>query len=152
MGESSQGREFKEHCRKNGILQTYTGPYAPEQNGIAERSNRTVMEMARCLRIRAGLDKVIWAEACNTAVYILNRMPARGLNGDTPYKRLLGKHARVDNLRVFGCLAYVHLQNWSKLDEKAWKGIMVGYDDHNTRCYRILDPVGRTVIRESLFM
>lgn len=73
----------------------------------------------------------------------MNRVPSRRLNGDTPYKRLMGKHAKVDNLRVFGCLVYVHTQVRSKLDDKAWKGIMVGYDDHNTRCYRIFDPIRR---------
>jgi hypothetical protein len=59
----------------------------------------------------------------------------------------MGKHAKVDNLRVFGCLVYVHTQVRSKLDDKAWKGIMVGYDDHNTRCYRIFDPIRRVVVR-----
>lgn len=81
------GHDFKEYCKRRGILQTDTAPYAPEQNEMAERSNRTVMEMARCLRIiESGLDKRLWAEACSTAVYILNRVPTNSLfplNGKT---------------------------------------------------------------------
>ena len=146
-GGEFTSRAFERYCKRKGILQTYTGPYAPEQNGVAERSNRTVVEMARCLRIHSGMEKAIWAEACNTAVYILNRVPTSGLGGDTPFKRLLGRQAKMGHLKVFGCMAYVHLQERKKLDDKVWMGIMVGYDEHNTRCYRIYDPVRRTVVR-----
>ena len=55
-------------------------------------------------------------------------MPLRRLKGDTPYRKLLGEHAEVDHFRIFGCLVYVHMQVRGKLDAKAWKGILVGYD------------------------
>ena len=143
------GEDFKVYCKRNGILQTYSAPKAPQQNGIAERSNRTVADMARCLRIEAGLGKEFWAEACNTSVHILNRVPSAILGGQTPYHKLFGKQARVDHLRVFGCRAYVQVyeDQRGKMDPKAWKGILVGYDEHNRRCYRVYDPVKRITRR-----
>lgn len=133
-------RVFKRYCKKKGILQTYTGPRAPQQNGVAERSNRTVVEMARCLRLESGLSKEIWAEACKTAVYTLNRVPSAVLDGETPYFRLFGKQARLDHLKVFGCRAYVQIYSnrRTKMDPKAWRGVMVGYDEHNKA---LLPPV-----------
>ena len=76
-GGEFTSREFKRYCKRKGIRQTYTGPRAPQQNGIAERANRIVMDMARCLRLESGLGKELWGEASNTAVYILNRIPDR---------------------------------------------------------------------------
>lgn len=144
-------RAFKRYCKRSGILHAYTGPKAPQQNGVAERSNRTVVEMARCLRLESGLDKELWAEACKTSVYVLNRVPSAVLDGQTPYFKLFGRQARLDHLKVFGCRAYVQIyaNERTKLDPKAWRGIMVGYDEHNGRCYRVYDPV-RKVIRRTV--
>lgn len=144
-------RAFKRYCKRRGILHTYTGPRAPQQNGVAERSNRTVVEMARCLRLESGLDKEFWAEACKTSVYVLNRVPSAVLDGQTPHFKLFGKQAKLDHLRVFGCRAYAQIypNERTKMDPKAWRGIMIGYDEHNNRCYRIYDPV-RKVIRKTV--
>lgn len=144
-------RDFKKYCKRKGVLRTYTDPRAPQQNGVAERSNRTVIEMARCLRLESGLDKGLWAEACKTAVYILNRVPSAVLDGQTPYFKLFGKQAKLDHLKVFGCMAYAHVygNEKTKMDPKAWRGIMIGYDEHNRRCYRLYDPI-RKVIRRSV--
>jgi transposase InsO family protein len=129
------GAKFKSYCSGKAILLTTSGPECPEQNGLAERSNRTVVEMARCLRVQSGLGKELWAEACYTAVHILNRVPSRVIDGDTPHHRLLGKHARLDHFKAFGCKAYVQVYDrYRKMDDKAWRGIMIGYDEHNRRC------------------
>jgi hypothetical protein len=73
------------------------------------------------------------------------------LDGQTPYFKLFGRQARLDHLKVFGCRAYVQIyaNERTKLDPKAWRGIMVGYDEHNGRCYRVYDPV-RKVIRRTV--
>jgi hypothetical protein len=136
-------------CKQRGILQTFTAPHASQQNGLAERSIRTVMNMTRCLLEQSGLDKRFWAEAMNTAVYLINRLPTAALDGDTPYHAAFGKHARMDHLRMFGCLAYVHVYDGQrkKIDPKAWRGILVGYDPHNRTCYRVYDPSTGTVKR-----
>ena len=148
-GGEYTGQDFKTWCKKNGIMQTFSGPHAPQQNGVAERSIRTSVEMARALLAEARLGKEMWAEALNTAVYIINRMPTATLDGDTPYHALFGKHASIDHLRVFGCRAYTHIYDGQrkKLDDKSKPGILVGYDEHNTSCYRVYHPSTRRVQR-----
>jgi hypothetical protein len=133
-------------CEKNGILQRWSAPYTSPQNGIAERSWRTILDAARAQVIGANLPKMMWAEAMNNAVYVLNRLPSASLGGDTPFHRLYGKHADLSHLRTFGCRAYAHVydKDRKKLDPKAWRGIMVGHDPQNPAAYRIFDPVKRT--------
>ncbi|KMQ86250.1 retrovirus-related pol polyprotein from transposon tnt 1-94 [Lasius niger] len=89
--QSDNGREyvnqdFDQLLRKHGILRRLTAPYNPEQNGVAERRNRTLMEMARCLLIQSELPPTFWAKALNTANYIRNRSPTSKLKGRTPYE------------------------------------------------------------------
>jgi len=66
-------KEFNKYLEVNGIIHQHTVPYTPEQNGVAERANRSIVEMARCLLKQKSLPKEFWAEAVNTAVYIKNR-------------------------------------------------------------------------------
>jgi hypothetical protein len=141
-GGEYTGHDFEDYCKARGINQTFSGPHAPQQNGIAERSWRTIMEMARCLVAEAGLGKEFWAEAAHTAVYLMNRLPTSVLGGDTPYHALFGRHASLSHLRVFGCRAWAQVYDTErkKMDPRAWRGILVGYDDSNTSCYRIFDP------------
>lgn len=136
------GEEFMDYCKDQGILQNFTAPESASQNGVSERGWRTIVGTARCLREQAGLPKSFWAEAASTAVYITNRMPTSSLDGDTPYHALFGKHAQLDHLRSFGCRAYAHYYDHErkKLDPKAWRGLMMGYDEYNRRIYRIYDP------------
>ncbi|KMQ87656.1 gag-pol polyprotein [Lasius niger] len=72
--------EFKEFLRSEGIRHQTTVPYNPQQNGLAERANRTIVERARTMLIDAGLDKGYWAEATFTVVYLVNRSPSKPLN------------------------------------------------------------------------
>jgi hypothetical protein len=92
-----------------------------------------------------NLSKDFWAEALNSAVYIVNRIPSRGKV--SPYEALFGRCPKLSNLRIFGCKAFVQFprDTIKKLDDRAWEGVLVGYDDHNWRCYRIWDPVSATV-------
>jgi hypothetical protein len=140
--------EFRQVCRKAGIKQELSAPYSPQQNGVAERSWETIMGMARCLLNDAGLSKIYWAEAVKHAVYLLNRLPTSALNGNTPYQAWHGKHAQLDNLRVFGAKVWVQVEDRRKLDDKAWRGVMVGCEE-NKRCYRVLDTNTRQVYRSA---
>jgi hypothetical protein len=143
-GGEYTSNEFRDYCKSKGIQQLFSGPHSPQQNGMAERSNRTVIEMIRCLLQDSQAPAHLWAEAANTAVYLLNRMPTTALHScETPYKAVYGKEANLQHLRVFGAVAWVHVENQqrtSKLDPKAWRGILVGYDPHNQRVYRIFNP------------
>ena len=140
---------FKRLCKEKGIHLMLSGPHAPQQNGMAERSWRTSVEMMRCMRRRAGLGKEFWAELLSTAVYVINRLPSAAIGGDTPYHAFFGKHAKLDKLKVIGCRAFAQVYDGErrKLDDKAWMGILVGYDESNRYCYRIYNPLTGKVKR-----
>ena len=78
-----------------------TVPYTPQQNGVSERKNRSVMEMARCLLYEKDLPKQFWAEAINTSVYLLNMLPTRVLSGKTPFEEWYGFKPSVNYLKEY---------------------------------------------------
>lgn len=77
-------QKLEEFCRRFGIQHQHSVPYTPEQNGIAERANRTIVERAKGMLFDAGLEKPYWAEAVNMSVYIINRSASSFLNNQTP--------------------------------------------------------------------
>ena len=99
--------EFNNFCRDHGIKRHLTVPGTPQQNGVAERMNRTLMERARSMMSSAKMAKRFWAEAVNTACYVVNRSPNTSLELKTPEEVWNGKPTDYFNLRVFGCVAYV---------------------------------------------
>ena len=132
-------------CKNAGIRQTFTGPYAPQQQGFSERRNGILIGMVRAMLLESDLEKVFWAEALNAAIHIANRLPVA--DRVSPYEGVFGKPPRLSHLRVFGCKSFVQTPRATtkKLDPRAWIGIHVGYDDFNWRCYRIFDPRTATV-------
>lgn len=107
MIQSDNGREyinteFDNFLKQKGISRRLTVPHNPEQNRTAERKNRTLLDTTRCLLMDANLPDQYWAEAVNTGNYLRNRMPAKSLNGKTPYEEWTGNAPDVSNLRIFG--------------------------------------------------
>lgn len=98
--------EFKKICEQEGIQHQFTLPYSPQQNGVSERKNGTVMEMAWCLLFEKGLPKSFWAEAVNTSVYLLNLLPTKALNGKTPFEAWFERKPSMEQLRIFGCVLH----------------------------------------------
>ncbi|RVW98283.1 Retrovirus-related Pol polyprotein from transposon RE1 [Vitis vinifera] len=78
--------KFNKFCEDAGIEHQLTTPYTPQQNGVVERKNRTLMEMTRCLLHEKGLPKKYWAEAAHTSVFLLNRLPTKALQQKTPFE------------------------------------------------------------------
>ena len=139
---------FKQFRELHGILHETTTPHTPQQNGVAERYNRTLMDMVRSMMHGAGLKKHFWGEAIQTANYLRNRAPTRGLKESiTPYEAYSGKKPNVENLRVWGCRCAVHIPDTqrSKLDSKSWEGTLVGYSE-SQKGWRIWNPAKRQVI------
>lgn len=132
-----------------GIVHQSSCNDTPQQNGIAERKNRHLLEVARSLMFSNHVPKFFWGEAVLTAVYLINRMPSRVLNYQTPCNVLLQSYPNTRlistvPLRVFGCSAFVHVyqQNRSKLDPKAIKCIFIGYSP-NQKGYKCYSPTTR---------
>jgi len=157
---SDGGKEF--NCKavqkvleEYGITHRIAMPYTPEQNGAAEQENRTIVESARSMLHASGLPKELWAEACNTAVYILNRTGPTPVEGKTPLELWTGRSCEtLSQLRVFGTECYVHTpkQKRHKWDPKSELGRLVGYVGE-TDGYRIWMPKERKIAlsRDVLF-
>ncbi|MCO5590549.1 hypothetical protein L7F22_044520 [Adiantum nelumboides] len=145
---------FARWCKSEGIRRQLTTPYTPSQNGVVERKNRTIMEMARAMLAHASLPRSYWAEACNTAVYIQNRSPTHALQDMTPFQAYYGRKPTVSHFRVFGCSAFVHIpkEKRQKLDFKSRKLLFLGYSAESD-AYRLYDPDTRTttVSRDVVF-
>jgi hypothetical protein len=152
-GEFNSG-VFTVYCNEHGIKHNTTAPWTPQQNGVVERRNQSVVEMARCLLKSMKVPGCFWGEAVMVAVYLLNRAPTKSLNGKTPYEAWFGKKPGVHHLRTFGCMAYAKKlgPGVSKLSDRSIPGVFLGYEP-GSKAYRIYDPVNRKLIisRDVLF-
>uniref|UniRef100_A0A2N9G770 Integrase catalytic domain-containing protein n=1 Tax=Fagus sylvatica TaxID=28930 RepID=A0A2N9G770_FAGSY len=146
-GGEFTSNEFKEFCETNGIRRPLTVPRSPQQNGVAERKNRSILNMARSMLKSKKMPKELWAEAVDCAVYLSNRCPTRSVQGKTPQQAWSRKKPTVSHLRVFGSIAYVHVpdQERSKLDDKSEKYVFIGYDP-SSKGYKLYNPSTKKVI------
>ena len=95
-------KDFTDFWTKEGIRREWKTPYNPEQNGVAERKNRTIVEAARVMLYDQDMPKFLWAKACNTVVYVQNRTPHRALGKTTPERVFTEKTPKVSNFKIFG--------------------------------------------------
>ena len=130
--------------QKHGVRRQFTCRYTRQQNGVAERKNRHIAEVARALMAEKNMPHHFWAEAVNTAVYIMNRTPTTAIHDVTPEEKYTGTKPDLSHFKVFGCIAYVHVPDElrRKLDPKAEKCIFVGYSLQQ-KGYRCYNPVTR---------
>lgn len=158
--QSDNGTEFvndsmESFLAENGIRHRRSVPHTPQQNGCAEREMRTINESARAMLHAKGLSLNLWAEAVNSAVYVLNRTGTSTVKDKTPYELWYGKLATVDHFRTFGAEVYVHIPKTKrhKMESKSKKCIFVGYGE-NVKVYRIYDPETRKVelVRDVKFL
>jgi hypothetical protein len=140
--------EFSDYLKKKGIRHELTVPYSPQQNGVAERMNRTLIESARSMLSHARLPNRYWGEAVATAAYLRNRIPTSALKKrNTPYEEWYERTPDVSHLRVFGCMAYAHVPESQrhKLDKKSLKFHFVGYSIQS-KGYRLFDEETSTLV------
>jgi transposase InsO family protein len=106
-------KQFQAYFQDNGLVHETSCPHTPQQNGVAERKNRHILETARTLLIGASVPSRHWEDAVGTAVHLLNRMPSKVLKFDTPLQVLANHFTLPSNSliapRVFGCVVFVHL-------------------------------------------
>ena len=140
--------KFVEFCAQRGIRMEKTIRRTPQQNGVAERMNRTINERARSMRLQSGLPKALWAHAVSTAVYLINRGPSVPLERRIPEEEWVGKPISYEHLRVFGCLSYIHvdINERTKLDSKSKVCYFVGYGGAEFG-YRFWDGQTKKIIR-----
>ena len=129
-GTEYLSNESKRFFESKGIRHELTVPYTPEQNGFSERDMRTIVEMGRTMLHNKSLTKRLWAEAVNTAVFILNRT-SFGVNDKTPFEIWTGKTPNIKMFRVFGSRVHCHIPKEKRLkwDAKSRNGLFVGYSD-----------------------
>ena len=118
--------EFQEFLKENGIISQLTPPYTPQLNGVAERRNRTLLDMVRSMVSFTDLPVSFWGYALQTAVHILNRVPSKSVH-QTPYEIWYSKRPSLNYMKVWGCPAYVKLPKTNKLDARSEKGRFIGY-------------------------
>lgn len=156
---TDNGREylsniFESFLRENGIKRQLTVPYTPQQNGLAERANRTLVEMARTMIIHSGLSETFWAEAVRTSAYLRNRIVTKILCDKTPFEMWKGFKPAVGHLKVFGAKAIVlDKTHKSKFSPKGIECLMIGYSEV-CKGYRLYNHKNRKVIvgRDVIFL
>jgi len=120
--------EFDEFCVVNGIARYKTLVGKPQQNGVAERINRTLLEKARCMLSNCGRwdRKAFWAEAISTTCYLVNQSPHTSIDFQIPEEVWSGNLVEYSSLRIFECPVYAHVNN-GKLAPRAVKCMFLGY-------------------------
>ena len=133
-GLEFENSQFLQFCTTNGIEHNFSAPRTPQQNGVVERKNRTLEDIARTMLISSKLPKFYWAEAVNTGCYLINRCMIRSVLNRTPYELLKGRKPNLAHLRAFGCVCFIHnndKDNLGKFDAKSDEGIFLGYSSQS---------------------
>ncbi|GJS21497.1 putative ribonuclease H-like domain-containing protein [Tanacetum coccineum] len=148
------GTEFKkkvmdDFCKEKGIKREYSVARTPQQNGVAERRNRTLIEAARTMLADSKLPTTFWAEAVSTACYVQNRVLVVKPHNKTPYELFRGFKPALSFMRPFGCHVTIlnTLDSLGKFDGKSDEGFFVGYS-LSSKAFRVPVVVG-TIINES---
>ena len=133
--------EFQAYCESQGIQRHLTAPYSPQQNGVVERRNRTLMEMTRSIMKHMKVPNWLWGEAVRHSTYLINRVATRTLKTQTPYESLKKKKPNVGHLRVFGCVRYAKTEapHLKKLVDISRVLVHLGVEP-GTKAYRLFDP------------
>lgn len=150
---TDNGREYLSNAFKNflkdeGITHELSIEYTPQQNGVAERKNRTLVEMARCIMLQGNLPQSLWAKAVNAATYLRNRCATKTLDGKTPFEAWSKCKPYVGFFRVIGSKAIVlnKAQRRGKFQPKGDEYVLVGYSEES-KTYRLWKPETKTIIK-----
>ncbi|GJW19396.1 ribonuclease H-like domain-containing protein [Tanacetum coccineum] len=145
-----KNKVMNQFCEMKGIKREFSVARTPQQNGVAERKNRTLIEAARTMLADSKLPTTFWAEAVNTACYVQNRVLVIKPHNKTPYELFLGRKPALSFMRPFGCPVTIlnTLDHLGKFDGKADEGFFVGYST-NSKAYRVFNSRTR-IVEENL--
>ncbi|GJV85354.1 putative ribonuclease H-like domain-containing protein [Tanacetum coccineum] len=137
-GTEFKNRDIIEFCGSKGIKREYSNARTPQQNGVAERKNRTLIEAARTMLADSFLPNTFWAEAVSTACYVLNRVLVTKPQNKTPYELITGKIPIISYIRPFGCHVTIlnTIDHLGKFEGKSDEGFLVGYS-LNSKAFRV---------------
>ena len=135
-----------EILKKSRIKRRSITACTPQQNGVAERKNRTLVESVRCILIQSELPPSFWAKVIATANHITNRCTTKSLDEGIPLEKWTGKRPNVGYFRPFGCKVHILNKNLNKdmFEPKTFQGIFVGYSD-TSKAYRVWIPSERKI-------
>ncbi|KAJ9566505.1 hypothetical protein OSB04_002471 [Centaurea solstitialis] len=152
---SDNGTEFRNAKLQSfledvGISHNFSAVRTPQQNGVVERKNRTLVEAARSMMAHSGVPQSFWAEAVSTACYTQNRTLIVKRTGKTAYEMVEQRKPNIDYFRVFGCKCYVlnDRDDLGKFEPKSDESIFIGYS-HNSKAYRVFNKRTRTILESS---
>ena len=145
-GGEFENLSFKTFFDNKGISHNFSCARTPQQNGVVERKNRTLQEMARTMINESNVEKYFWAEAINTSCYIVNRVSFRKILNKTPYELWKNRKPNISYFHIFGCFCYIlnDKENLGKFDSKSDKGIFLGYAT-NSKGYKIYNLRNQTM-------
>ncbi|GJV73260.1 retrovirus-related pol polyprotein from transposon TNT 1-94 [Tanacetum coccineum] len=149
-GTEFKNREMNQFCEMKGILRQFSVARTPQQNGVAKRRNRTLIEAARTMLADSKLPTTFWAEAVNTACYVQNRVLVVKPHNKTPYELFHGRTPTLSFMRPFGCPVTIlnTIDHLGKFDGKADEGFFVGYS-LNSKAFRVFNSRTR-IVEENL--
>jgi hypothetical protein len=143
-----------DYCNNHGIKRQFSVARTPQQNGVVERKNKTVQEMARTMIMDSKLTDIFWTQAVHTIVHIQNRVMIINNTDKTPYELWKGRPTTVKHFRVFGRKCYIKREDdkMGKFDSRVDKGILVGYSStrkeykcYNLRLNKVVENINVTI-------
>ena len=137
-GGEYQSGEFQQYLNDNGIISQFSAPGTPQQNGVAEIRNRTLLNMVWSMLSYSTLPVSFWGFALQTAMYILNNVPSKSVP-QTPHELWTGRKPSLQHLRIFGCPAHVLKGKTEKMESRTETCIFVGYPK-GTKGYYFYSP------------
>ncbi|GJZ10980.1 putative ribonuclease H-like domain-containing protein [Tanacetum coccineum] len=149
-GTEFKNKEMNQFCERKGIKREFSVARTPQQNRVAKRKNRTLIEAARTMLADSKLPTTFWVEAVNTACYVQNRVLATKPHNKTPYELFLGRKSALGFMRLFECLVTIlnTIDQLGKFDGKADEGFFVGYSI-NSKAFRVFNSRTR-IVEENL--
>jgi hypothetical protein len=163
-GGEFTSKEFMDYCSRHGIKRKFFVSRTPQQNGVVERKNMTVQEMAQTMLMDSKLTDIFWTQVVHTTVHIQNRVMLRNNTDKTPNELWKGIPANVKHFRVFGSKCYIKREDgrMGKFDSRVDKGVLVGYSSTRKayKCYNLrlnkfvesinvtIDETGRQELKE----
>jgi hypothetical protein len=153
-GGEFTSKEFMDYCNNHGIKRQFSVAGTPQQNGVVERKNRAVQEMARAMIMDSNLTDIFWTQTVHTTIHIQNRVMLRNNTDKTLYEIWIGRPTNVKHFIVFGSKCYIKREygRMGKFDSRVEKGILVGYSStrkaykcYNLRLNKVVESINVTI-------